>query len=71
MVKIYIGIEDGVIGAVYCDQEAEVCIASLDADSYPKTLIREEKIKATDPELITAFIRQAKLEEKRIEETGI
>ena len=65
MVKIYIGIEDGVIGSVYCDQDAKLCITSLDKDSFPNTLVREESLISTSTEDIMAFIEQAKQEQKQ------
>ncbi len=65
MIKIYIGIEDGIIGAVYCNQDAELCITSLDRDGVPNTLVREENLITTSSEDIAAFIEQAKAEEKQ------
>jgi len=65
MVKIYIGIEDGVIGAVYCNQDAELITVSLDRDNDHETIVTEENLIATTSENINAFTEQAKEEEKQ------
>jgi len=68
MIKIYIGIEDGIIGAVYCDQIAELTMVSVDRERVldgEGTLVTEENLTATSSEDITAFIEQAKAEEKQ------
>lgn len=67
MVKIYIGIEDGVIGSVFCNQDAELCTVSFDRERVldgEGTLVSEENLIATSSEDIAAFIEQAKAEEK-------
>lgn len=65
MIKIYIGIENGVIDFVQCDHTAELCIISLDKDSFPNTLVREENLIATSCEDMASCIKQAKAEEKQ------
>jgi len=64
MVKIYIGIEDGIIGAVYSTCRAEVVVVDLDKHSDNPLAISEFKSQKVSHKLINGFKNEAVAEYK-------
>jgi len=67
MVKIYIGIEDGVIGSIYSTCRAEVIVVDLDKQNSDPLAISEFKSQKVSHKLINGFKNEAIAEYKSYE----